>query len=327
MSEIMFIKTSSLGDVIHNLPAVTDVWRHRPAARISWVVEEDYAPLIRLHPAVAEVIPVATRRWRWRLHRPAIWYEVRTLLHDLRSRPYDAVIDTQGLFRSALLSRLVRGRRHGFGQDSARETLATLFYDVHHSVTRRLHAIDRNRALTAQVLGYTFAETIDYGLAPVAKGDPWPRYAVFIHGSARREKEWREERWIMLGQALRSAGIAIRLPWGNAAERARSERLAVAIRDAEIPDRQPLDDMARLIGEATIVVGLDTGLTHLAAAFGVPLVAIFGGSDPNLTGPRGSGPITIVGNETRSPDADEVIRVVRDMLARNIAAPAASFGR
>jgi heptosyltransferase-1 len=164
MSDVLFVKTSSLGDVIHQMPAVTEARARRPDLRLAWVVEEAFAPLVRLHPAVDDVISVASRRWRRSLPAPSTWREIGEFRRTLRGRTYDAVIDTQGLIRSALIARAARGRRHGYDAGSIRERAASLFYDVRHSVARGQHAIARNRALTGLALGYSPEGPPDYGL-------------------------------------------------------------------------------------------------------------------------------------------------------------------
>ncbi len=164
MAEILFIKTSSLGDVVHHMPAVTDARRRLPDARLSWVVEEPYAPLARLHPGVDEVIPVASRRWRLQLHRPETWSEIGRFRRAIRERRYDAVVDSQGLLRTALIAKAARGVRHGYDAASIREPLASVFYDVRHRVEWRCHAIPRNRMLTGRALGYEPQPQIDFGL-------------------------------------------------------------------------------------------------------------------------------------------------------------------
>src|SRR5579872_6574186 len=193
MVDILFVKTSSLGDIVHHLPALTEAQKHFGGSRFSWVVEEAFAPLVRLHPAVAEVIPVASRRWRKSLYAPATLAEVRGSLRSVRARPYDEIVDSQGLLRSALIARVARGRRHGYGRDSAREPLAAAFYDVRHRVSRDLHAIERNRILTGLALGYRPEGAADYGLDRGRLAAPGQNYAVLLHATARREKEWPEE--------------------------------------------------------------------------------------------------------------------------------------
>jgi heptosyltransferase-1 len=318
MSEILFIKTSSLGDVIHHMPAVTEARQRCPQARFSWVVEEAFAPLVRLHPAVDNVIPVATRRWRRAALAPALWGstagEVGAFIGGLRTRRYDEVIDSQGLLlKSGLVAALAHGRSHGFDRHSIREPLASLVYDVRHEVARDLHAVTRNRQLTGQALGYAPSGPIDYGLDRRKLGDGGAQsYGILLHATARAEKEWPEADWMALGRRLAGQGDVLVLPWGTETEHARSQRIAAGVPNARVPERQPLDHMARLIAGASFVVGVDTGLLHLAAALGVPLTAIFVGSAPGLTGPLGAGRIVTVGDRARAPS----VEVVWDALKR-----------
>jgi heptosyltransferase-1 len=297
------------------MPAVTEARRHLPDASIAWVVEEAFAPLVALHPAVDSVIPVASRRWRSELMQSWTRHEIREFARDIRALRFDHVIDTQGLVRSALIARFARGRRHGYDWRSAREPLASLLYNVRHKVDRELHAIARNRRLTGLALGYVPDEQIDFGLdrTRLAK-ESAGRYAVLLHATSRLDKEWPVERWIAVGAALELRGFDTVLPWGTDRERARSERIAAVLQRARIPDRRPLDDVAALIAGATLVVGVDTGLLHIAAALGVPLVAIFVASEPGLTGPMGAGPILVVGSPDGAPPADEVIEAAGGMI-------------
>jgi heptosyltransferase I len=309
MSDILFIKTSSLGDVIHHMPALTEARRQRPEARFSWLVEEAFAPLVRLHPAVDDVIPVAARRWRAGPLAPSTWGEVTRFVRGLHARRYDAIVDTQGLFfKSALIARIAHGRRHGYAADSIREPAASRLYDARHQVARDLHAIARNRLLTGLALGYAPAGDIDFGLERGQLADrPSAPYGILFHATARPEKEWPQASWIALGQELAARDLALVLPWGSAAEHARSDQLAGAVKNARVPERQPLDRVTRLIAGASFVIGVDTGLLHLAAALGVPLVAIFVGSEPGLTGPMGQGPIEIVGGKGQVPSVGDVL--------------------
>jgi heptosyltransferase-1 len=315
MASILFIKTSSLGDVIHHMPALTEARKARPDARFTWLVEEAFAPLVRLHSAVAEVIPVAWRRWRKSLYAPATLNEIAGNLRAIRAPRYDEIVDSQGLLRTAVIARLARGRRHGYDTASIREPLAALFYDVRHSVSRDLHAVERNRILSGLALGFTPQGAPDFGLDRARLASPGPRYGVLLHATARPGKQWPEAHWIALGHALAGQGIDLVLPWGTDAERARSERIASALPRARVPERAPLDAVARLIAGAQFVVGVDTGLLHLAAALGVPLVAIFAGSKPGLTGPVGSGPIAVLGAQGTPPTvaavADAVANIAR----------------
>jgi heptosyltransferase I len=314
MTDILFIKTSSLGDIIHHMPAVTDARAHFPQARLTWLVEEMYVPLAGLHPALDEVVPVAWRRWRKAVGSAATWREIAAQRRELQARRYDAIVDTQGLIRTALMARSARGVRHGYDRNSIREPAASMFYDARHVVSRNLHAIERNRQLTGLALGYAPEGAANYGLDREKLRAGQERYGVLLHGTARREKEWAVSNWIALAKSLAKNGRPLLLPWGNEAERARAEQIADAS-TARLADRLTLEEVARLIAGAEFVVGGDTGLVHLAAAFGVPLAAIFSGSDPGLTRPIGSGPIKVVGAKGRAPSVEEVSAATNEILA------------
>jgi heptosyltransferase-1 len=311
MPDVLFIKTSSLGDVIHHMPALTEARRRRPDLRFSWLVEEAFAPLVRLHPAVGDVIPVASRRWRKALVKERTWTEVGRFVQRVRARGYDQIIDTQGLFRSALLARIARGRRHGYDVHSVRERPASWLYDVRHRVDRNLHAIARNRTLTGLALGYAPDGAVDFGLdRNQLVSSAHSSQAVLLHATARREKQWPEENWVALARTLAARGLEPLLPWGTNEEHARSQRIAAQVPRARIVERQPLDGTAKVIANAAVVVGVDTGLLHLAAALAIPLVAIFRASEPGLTGPMGHGPISIIGGKGAVPTVDAVIAAV-----------------
>lgn len=316
MSDILFIKTSSLGDVIHHMPALTEARRARPDARFTWLVEEAYAPLVRLHPAVNDVMPVAWRRWRKSWVSPATLLEIRTNMCGVRAHRYDEIIDTQGLARTGIIARLARGRRHGYDSQSIRERLASMFYDVCHRVSRDLHAVDRNRILSGLALGYTPQGAPDFGLDRSRFRQTGARYAVFLHATARPEKQWPVENWLALGKTLSGRGLEFVLPWGDGDEHARSERIAAALPRARVPQRAPLDEVAKLIAGSDFVVGVDTGLLHLAAAFGVPLVAVFTGSEPQLTGPVGRGPLAILGTQGAPPSVEAVTEAVEAIMPK-----------
>ncbi|MDO9413315.1 MAG: lipopolysaccharide heptosyltransferase I [Pseudolabrys sp.] len=311
MPDILFIKTSSLGDVIHHMPALTEARAALPEARFTWLVEEAFAPLVRLHPAVDAVLPVASRRWRKSWYGPSIWPEMGDSLRAIRAREYDAVVDTQGLLRTGILTRIARGTRHGYDRNSIKEPLASSFYDVRHTVSRALHAVERNRTLSALALGYESKGATDFGLGRARIRNEDGRYAVLLHATAQARKEWPVQNWIALGREIQSQGIGIVLPWGSEAERLRSERIAAALPGARVPARAPLDQVAQLIGGAHYVVGVDTGLLHLAAALDVPLVAIFAGSKPELTAPVGNGPLTVLGADGAAPGVHEVIEALQ----------------
>jgi heptosyltransferase-1 len=305
MTTILFVKTSSLGDVVHNLPAVSDVARALPGAAIDWVVEEPFAGIAAMHPAVRRVIPVAVRRWRSGLWKRAVWSEMREWRRGLRGERYDAVIDTQSLLKSALISASALGRRHGLDRASAREMLAPFFYDVCHAVPRAMHAVERNRLLAAKALGYSLSDSPEYGLRMPAAAKS--SYAVLLTMTSRADKLWPDQRWVELARGLRMPAM---LPWGSEAERSRAQRIAAEAGATAIPRRLGIDELASLFAGAAAVVGLDTGLTHFAAALGVPTVGIYCGSDPALTGIHGARRAANVGAAGRPPEVAEVLKFV-----------------
>jgi lipopolysaccharide heptosyltransferase I len=315
MTDVLFIKTSSLGDVVHHMPALTEARARRPDARFSWVVEEAFAPLVRLHPAVDLTIPVAARKWRLAPHRPATWRGMADFRRALRDRHYDLVIDTQGLFfKSALIASYAHGQSHGYGKESIKESAASWLYDVRHTVEWNQHAIARNRALTGEALGYAPEGLPDFGLDRLRVAQPSSgRYGVLLHATAGPDKQWPEANWCTLAVEL-GAGIDLIVPYGNEIEHERAARIASAAPRAKVPKRAPLDAVAAMIAGASFVVGVDTGLMHLAAALGVPLVAIFSASEPGLTGPMGAGPIKVLGGPGAPPTVGEVREAIASVV-------------
>lgn len=319
MQRILLVKTTSLGDVIHCLPAVSDVAAHFPKARIDWVVEEPYAGIVALHPAVANVLPVAVRRWRKSLAARGTWHEISDFKRRLDPEGYDRVIDAQGLVKSALLARLAQGERHGLDASSAREGIATRTYNTRHHVPWTLDAVARNRRLLGLALDYPPRGEPRYGIAVAPAGFEWlpqnaPRgYCVLLTGTSEAAKLWPEEQWMECARQAAAAGFVCVLPHGNQAEEARASRLAegIAPRGLVAP-RQSLPDLARVLAGAALVIGLDTGLTHLAAALGRPTVGVFCGSRPAETGVIAPRAVN-VGDLGHPPDAQAVWRAAAQL--------------
>lgn len=287
---ILLIKTSSLGDVFHTFPALTDAQGQIPELRVDWVVEEAFAEIPTWHPVVAQVIPMAWRRWRKQLTKVSTWREMGQFRTKLQSAKYDLVLDAQGLVKSAAITRLVKGTRCGLDKHSAREPLASRAYDKQISVAKGEHAIHRLRKLFAQCLGYAIPDSdINYGIDT----RQWPKpdleqpYIVFIHGSAWETKLWPEHYWDELCSLAGADGFKVLLPWGNEAEQQRAQRIAAKHSHAQVLTRLSLGEIARLLAHSSAIVGIDTGLSHVAAALNVPTVAIYGATDAVLTGVLG----------------------------------------
>lgn len=288
---ILFVKLSSLGDVVHHLPAVSDLRAHRPDLGIAWAVEEAYADLVKLHPAVGEVIPIGIRRLRRNPFSPRAWSDARAASRALSRGPWDYVVDTQGLLKSAFIARRAGGPVFGLDRKTAREGLAARCYDVKFHVPREQHAVERNRRIVAQVFGYSPDPQPDYGLAVPASPPSWVperQYVVLLHAASRAAKRWPQERWIALGRLLASAGYASILPGGTRAELSAARRIAAAIPGAMAAPPMGLGEAAALLGHASHVVGVDTGLTHLAVALGRPTVGVYCATRPELTGLHGA---------------------------------------
>lgn len=316
MPRILLIKTSSLGDVVHNLPVVSDLVSALPGVAIDWVVEESFAAIPRLHPGVSQVLPVAQRRWRRSPWQGQVWRELRQFLSGLRLQKYDFVIDTQGLLKSAWIARAARGVRHGLDRRSSREPLGW-FYDHVHQVPWGQHAVERNRQLAALALGRAVSGPAQYGVraeGPLPAGLDGP-HAVLLHATSAANKLWPETDWAELGTVLAARGLVCVLPWGTPAERERSVRLAARIPRAMVPERLGIGALAPLLARARIVVGTDTGLAHLAGALGAPTIGVYCATDPAATGLYACRQARNLGGPGAAPSAKEVIAAALEWLA------------
>lgn len=294
--------------MVHNLPVISDVIARHPDAVIDWVVEESFAEIPRLHPRVRRVIPVGLRRWRRGLFDPATWRDFSRFRRELQSEIYDKIIDTQGLVKSAWLARLARGPSCGQDSDSARESLAAFFYQQRFPVARGRHAIERNRDLVAQALGYPMPDgPPDYGIKPPKTKLSFSvpkKFILGLHATSRDSKRWPVDYWIALGQELHAREIKLLLPWGSAEEEQISQAIAQHLQNAIVLPSMKLHELAALMGRAMAVVGVDTGLVHLAAALSRPTLAIYTDSSPALTGvvaPK-SGNVCNLGDVGRVPE-------------------------
>lgn len=317
---ILIVKTSSMGDIVHAMPLVSDLVANVPQARIEWVVEEGFAAIPRLHPAVTRVIPIALRRWRRQLLSAATWAEVRTARQQLNNIAYDRIIDCQGLLKSAWVARWAHGPKTGPDRDSAREPIAAWFYDERVAVPRSLHAVERNRRLGAAAFGYALdapprfdlrVPRLTPGLVPSDRP-----YAVLLTNASRPTKLWPDERWRAVEAWLAQQGLRSLLFWGSVAEGDATQQRVIGMRDAQRLPRVSLDVAAAVLAGARVVVGLDTGLSHLAAAVGVPTVAVYCDYDPALVGLVGDAPCVSLGGVGQQPAAQAVIDAAAQVMRR-----------
>ena len=289
----LVIKTSSLGDVIHMLPALSDAQRVYPTIHVDWLVEEPFAEIPRWHTAVNQVIPVALRRWRKQVAQRQTWRDIAQLKQILQQQTYAQIIDSQGLVKSAWLGLWAKGERWGYDKQSIREPLASWFYHKRAHISYQQHAVTRNRLLMAQALGYSVEDLpLDYGLSQTSfafASDNLPSpYIVVLHATSRANKEWGENQWQQLGQHVAAQGYHLLLPWGNPAEQQRAQRLAKVISQAHVLPRYGLTELAGILQHAQAVIGVDTGLMHLAVALAKPCLALYPSTSPALTGLLGN---------------------------------------
>lgn len=291
--QILLVKLSSLGDVIHNFPVATDIRRAFPHAVIDWATDATYANLVTMHPAVRHVIPIHLRALKKSWWQPRQYAQLFDDKAALARERYDLIIDTQGLVKSALVANWGNGNIAGYDKQSIREPLATRYYTHQYTVSRNEHAVVRNRALAAAALKFTHIADCDYGLsiagnntpiAPIAPSAPSATYAVLLHATSRVDKTWSVPAWVALGRTLNRNGVKVMLPSGNAAEYVTSEQIAQQLDNAEALNAMPLPETAVMLGQAKLVVGVDTGLTHLAVALNRPTVGIYLTTSPQLTG-------------------------------------------
>jgi len=290
---VLIVKLSSLGDVVHALPALQDLRAACPCVQVDWVVEPAFAPVLRRVEGLAELIECPLRRWRKAWWTAGVRSEWRAFKARLQRDPYELVIDLQGLTKSALVARLARGTRHGLAnrtEGSGYEPTARWLVDRAHTMPWHVHALDRSRLLVAAVLGRAPQGPPRFGLRPAAAPDAGPGQPplmVFVHGSSREDKCWPEAHWIAFGQGLVQAGWRIALPQASAAEQATAERIAAALGPAaEVWPAMPLDALVDRFGGAQGVVGVDSGLSHIAVALDLPHVQLYNFPTAWRTGPQ-----------------------------------------
>ena len=337
-SKILLVKLSSLGDVLHNLPIVWDLRKRLPHAQIDWIVEEAYVhllePLKTTHSfkGIDRIIPIAFRRWRKNLFSIQTWREFFAMRKLLQSVSYDTVIETQGLLKSALVCALANKSKDavvsGLGnatEYSGYEPMARLFYTQSVQVPFKCHAVDRSRHVMCSAFDWPlidrnteapqfYPHSFVTQLAPLSieglekdpNGLPAP-YILCFHSTARVAKRWPNEYWIQLGKALTSEGYQLLLPWGSEAEEKESNFIASQIPGAIVPRAFSIEEAYRLIAHAALTIGVDTGLTHLAAVLGKPTVEIYCDSPRWKTEGYWSSHIANLGDMQKPPSVQAVL--------------------
>lgn len=312
---VLIVRTSSLGDLIQLLPAISDLKRHVPDAVIDWVVEEAFAEIPRWHRAVNDVVVVAHRRWRHSWWSTKTRAERRLVIERLQSVPYDVVLDMQGLMKSIGFVRATSGIKHGLNWSSNQEALCTFFYDVRHAVEPKQPAVKRQRMLASAAFGYPVDGEPDFGLNHLADQAPIKPYAVIMPCASRDDKLWPAGDWQSVFDELQTHGLALQLLAGNDAERARAQQLIESRPNAVVQPKSSLTELAAILAGARVMVGLDSGLTHLAAALGTDTIGIYKASTPVRTPVEGRGFVASLGDHHRPPSQDEVVGALRAALS------------
>lgn len=309
--KVLLVRLSSMGDLIHTLPAIQDLSLRQPQIELHWLTEKAFADIPRLHPFVKQIIPMHWRMWRNNLFDSAVRQEIRDLKHRLQANRYDFVLDSQGLLKSALFARLAKAPVKGFDKHSAREGAAAWFYQQGFQVAKGRDAVWRNRQLFAKVFDYAFADQPDFGMAippDIRVPGLLKRFRVALHATSRDSKLWPENHWIGLLQQLHAQdGAGVWLPWGNESERRRALRLADKIPGAWVSGRLDLLQTAYVLQQSLGVVGVDTGLLHLANGLDKPLIGIYTDTDPVKTGVQTSPWACNLGGIGKIPAVDEVL--------------------
>ncbi|MFZ6674835.1 lipopolysaccharide heptosyltransferase I [Undibacterium sp. Xuan67W] len=330
--KILLIRVSSLGDVLHNMPIVNDLLRHFPDAQIDWVVEEAYVHLVRLNLGVQQVFPFALRRWRKTLMSKPTRQEIRDFIHQLRAQEYDLVLDTQGLLKTGIIMGMAKiaptGKKVGLAngtEGSGYEGISRIFHTASVAVDPRTHAVLRGRLVAAHAGDYTVNTPASFGLrqlySPSQTRPAWmpdQPYAVFFHGTAGASKKWARENWIHLAKTLQAANLPILLPWGNATEKAEAEQMAAQIPDATVLPQLSMQDAIILAQAARIAIGVDTGLTHIAAAYETSTIEIYCDSPRWKTEGNWSDQIVNLGDKGQPASAAEVELAVQALLSKTV---------
>lgn len=318
VQKILLVRTSSMGDIIHTFPAAVDFKKVFPDAQLHWLVEESLTEVCSLCPAIDALRITAFHRWRKTPFSQEVHAEVRRLKNQLRSENYDAVVDTQGILRSAWAATWTGVPVCGYSWKTAREPLASFLYKKTFSMPETLGAVRRYRRMLATSLGYTIDETHSkFGICPPPLPDvqlPKEYAAFFVNTSLNRPKHWQEDRWQAVVANLASQGLDSVLFWGNKVEKDRVERIASVTSKAHVLPRMSIPQVAAVVARAKIGIGLDTGLMHLAAALAIPCVAIWVNTDPKKVALVGEADCATLGDVGADVSVDEVLSAVKNRI-------------
>ena len=342
--KFLLVKLSSLGDVLHNLPIVWDIRRHYPQAQIDWVVEEAYVDLLKplqttsTFKGIDCIIPIGLRRWKRNFFSLHNWQELFQFIRTLKTEKYDEIIDSQGLIKSALVARLARktlsGKVTGLAnatEYSGYEPLARTFYDESVQVPKQCHAVDRSRHVLSSAMrtplinrsspvAFYPSHFIGQLTKPLDQGaqsnlsDLKKPYVLCFHATAREAKKWSQESWIAVGQYLIKKGLTPIYPWGNWSEKKVSQEISTDVEGSIVPPAYSIHDYFQIISQASLSIGVDTGLTHLSAVLNRPTVEIYCDSPAWKTEGYWSQKIINLGDIGKPPSAQSVLQAIDQLI-------------
>lgn len=310
-----------MGDLIHTFPALTDLSEHHPNEyEITWLVEESFADIAKMHPMTKEVIIFGSRRWKKNLFKRETWQEFGQFKKALRSEKWDLIIDCQGLFKSAIMTKIAAQKgtipTYSYSKESIRDPFAARFYQHGFSVPKGLTAIERNRQLFGKIFDYTPAPLANFGIqhwdetSPLTPEEP---FAALIHGTSAENKEWPEAKWIEIGNWLFEKGILSILFWGSEREKERAKRIANKVPNAIVMPKVSIQEAGLILSKATLIIAVDTGFAHLANTQDRPVIGLFLGSHADYAGviPTQNNPHAVnLGGKNQNPEVSKVIEVI-----------------
>jgi heptosyltransferase-1 len=304
---ILIIKLTSLGDVIHTLAALSCL-SNTDTLQIDWLVAPEYQSLLALHPAIHRSIACPLRHWRGRYRQALKSGEMRQFLKNLREDRYDMIIDAQSAIKTAVLSRLCRlnpgGRIMGYDKKNVREYGAHWAYHQHFSIDKHQHAINRLIQLLTSALGH---QTLDFNKTQIPKLNldfsrlpnltiSLPKHFVLaIPNTTWLSKHWPDAHWLALFDKIT---VPILIPAGNAQEQTRAAEFARQTKHVICLPKMSLPELIQIIRHASLVISVDTGLGHLAAGLGIPAIHLYGPTNPNKIGAQGEHQTLLKSNVT-----------------------------
>lgn len=319
---ILIVRVSSLGDIVHNMPMLADIKHHYPDADIDWVVEEAYVNLVLLNQYVRYVFPIALRRWRQNLYSMHTYKEISLFFHNLRQYKYNIVFDTQGLLKTGVIMRCARSsQRIGLANStkgSSYEVISRVFHTYSVPINIYTHAVLRARIVAAAALGYKINQRVNFGLLEDKISNftlSKKFYAIFFHGTTRVAKLWPIKCWVFVARLLNKRKMPVLLPWSTLEEKETAYMLAKHVPNVIVLPSLSLIKLVMLIKYASLIIGVDTGLTHISAALCRPTIELYCDSPRWSTEGNWSSKIINLGDLGAMPNVVQVMRAINTLIA------------